>query len=206
MGTPATFFATTYLSFTHTMAFRTCSRRSSAFPPSHFGAVQVNPGCAASKSYMYSLVFPQLRGRKRQRPGYPPYYNYCKSYPQLENGVSARGGWQGNSHCQINYLGLVNDEDYFPCTFTKEDLPAGWSCPRKQHPFDHTMLSTALKPEFLTSSGTRREGRKLWYRVSFKISENEYMPMSFLVNMDTPLSLFLSTARVKMLFLPRPSL
>ncbi|KAJ7741014.1 hypothetical protein B0H16DRAFT_1464584 [Mycena metata] len=41
-----------------------------------------------------------------------------------------------------DYMGLVNHEDYFPCTFTKQDLPAGWNLGRKQHPCDYLMLPT----------------------------------------------------------------
>ncbi|KAJ7285822.1 hypothetical protein C8J57DRAFT_1285892 [Mycena rebaudengoi] len=49
-----------------------------------------------------------------------------------------------------------------------------------QHPDDYQILSAPLKPEFFVAP-RRRHDTLLWYRTSFKLGKDKFLPMSFLI-------------------------
>ncbi|KAJ7461465.1 hypothetical protein FB451DRAFT_1371204 [Mycena latifolia] len=75
---------------------------------------------------------------------------------------------------------------------TSNDFPEGWEA--GQHPDDYKILSAPLKPELFI-----KDGGRMWYRISIKISDAQYMPMSFLVVSGAPDALYLSSNTMEVL-------
>ncbi|KAJ7245688.1 hypothetical protein C8J57DRAFT_1476289, partial [Mycena rebaudengoi] len=65
-----------------------------------------------------------------------------------------------------------------PFSISPEDYPVGWES--GQHPDDYQILSAPLKPEFFVAP-RRRHDTLLWYRTSFKLGKDKFLPMSFLI-------------------------
>jgi hypothetical protein len=65
-----------------------------------------------------------------------------------------------------------------PFSISPEDYPVGWES--GQHPDDYQILPAPLKPEFFVAP-RRRHDTLLWYRTSFKLGKDKFLPMSFLI-------------------------
>ncbi|KAJ6525750.1 hypothetical protein B0H19DRAFT_590773 [Mycena capillaripes] len=75
-----------------------------------------------------------------------------------------------------------------PTGVSKEHYPEGWEY--GHHPDDYKMLPAHLKPEFFFNP--RPEQFPLFHRISFKIGDDKFLPMSFVVHSGAPASLYLS--------------
>ncbi|KAJ7750143.1 hypothetical protein DFH07DRAFT_775274 [Mycena maculata] len=79
-----------------------------------------------------------------------------------------------------------------PCSsddlvIVQTDFPKGWE--NGHHPDDYKILSAPIEPEYFINS--RYKHVRMWFRISFKIADGQYMPMSFLVNTNAPWWLYL---------------
>ncbi|KAJ7461468.1 hypothetical protein FB451DRAFT_483905 [Mycena latifolia] len=84
--------------------------------------------------------------------------------------------------------GLVIDHG----DLTSNDFPEGWEA--GQHPDDYKTVSALLKPKlFIKDDG------RMWYRISIKITDAQYIPMSFLVTSGAPGALYLSSQAMEIL-------
>ncbi|KAJ7472236.1 hypothetical protein B0H11DRAFT_1347089 [Mycena galericulata] len=66
--------------------------------------------------------------------------------------------------------------------------PVGWE--NGQHPDDYKILPTPLQPQYIINPHLQLT--RMWYRISFKIADGQYMPMSFLVDTNISRWLYLS--------------
>ncbi|KAJ7245693.1 hypothetical protein C8J57DRAFT_1361478 [Mycena rebaudengoi] len=65
-----------------------------------------------------------------------------------------------------------------PFSISPEDYPVGWE--NGQHPDDYQILSAPLPQQFFVSPHRRRDDL-FWFRTSFKLGKDKFLPMSFLI-------------------------
>lgn len=75
-----------------------------------------------------------------------------------------------------------------PQGVSKEHYPEGWEY--GHHLEDYKMLATPLTPQFFHNPHPEQFG--LFHRISFKIADDKFLPMSFVVHSGAPESLYLS--------------
>lgn len=70
---------------------------------------------------------------------------------------------------------------------SQADFPSGWV--DMAHPDDYTVLKAPLEPHVFTHD--KPHHNRILFRISFKVGEGAYLPVSFVVNTGAPSSLYI---------------
>ncbi|KXZ52506.1 hypothetical protein GPECTOR_9g550 [Gonium pectorale] len=95
----------------------------------------------------------------------------------------------------MSILGL-SFQEVQPIVLCAQDFPDGYS--EGRHPDDYVKMNTAIQPQFILHNQRGRFSR-LWWRVSWKLQDGTFVPMSFLLDTSAPKHIYLSEDALNLL-------